>query len=171
VDGVMLPLLPPEVHDQLFHLVDVGWEVIFLAPLCVKCKFLCQFTYSSLTQPAPKTLDHCYYNFGKADSILLLPAYRQKLKQEAPTFRSVQRWSDQSDSTLQDCFDHEDWDMFCIAANNNIDGYADSGSEFINKCIGNVVPTVSIKTFPNQKPWIDGSIRANWTKTRTNHCF
>uniref|UniRef100_A0A4W5NSF9 Contactin 3a, tandem duplicate 1 n=1 Tax=Hucho hucho TaxID=62062 RepID=A0A4W5NSF9_9TELE len=37
--------------------------------------------------------------FGKSDhnSILLLPAYRQKLKQETPVLRSVQRWSDQSD--------------------------------------------------------------------------
>uniref|UniRef100_A0AAZ3R676 Alkylated DNA repair protein AlkB homologue 8 N-terminal domain-containing protein n=1 Tax=Oncorhynchus tshawytscha TaxID=74940 RepID=A0AAZ3R676_ONCTS len=82
---------------------------------------------------AGKTLDHCYSNFrdaykalprppfGKADhnSILLLPAYRQKLKQEAPTLRSVQRWSDQSDSTLQDCFHHVDWDMFHRAVTNN----------------------------------------------------
>ena len=58
---------------------------------------------------------------------------------------------------LQDCFDHVDWDMFRIASNNNIDEYADSVGEFIRKC--NVVPTASINTFPNQKPWIDGSIR------------
>jgi hypothetical protein len=49
--------------------------------------------------------------------------------------------------------------MFRIAAN-NIDVYADSVRGFISKCIGDVVPTASIKTFPNQKPWIDGSIRA-----------
>jgi hypothetical protein len=55
------------------------------------------------------------------DSILLLPAYRQKLEQEAQVPRSVQRWSDQSDSTLQDCFDHMDWDMFLIASDKNID--------------------------------------------------
>ena len=73
--------------------------------------------------------------------------------------RSVQRWSDQSDSMLQDCFDHVDWDMFHIASDNNIDEYADLVSEFISKCIGDVVPTATIKTFPNQKPWIDGSIR------------
>jgi hypothetical protein len=45
-------------------------------------------------------------------------------------------------------------------------------SEFISKCIGDVVPPVTIKTFPNQKPWIDGSIRAK-LKARTtafNHC-
>ncbi|CDQ62704.1 unnamed protein product [Oncorhynchus mykiss] len=39
-------------------------------------------------------------------------------------------------------------------------------SEFISKCIGDVVPTVTIITFPNQKPWIDGSIRAK-LKART----
>jgi hypothetical protein len=51
-----------------------------------------------------------------------------------------------------------DWDM--LASENNIDIYADSVSEFIRKCIVDVVPTVTIKTYPNQTPWIDGSIRA-----------
>jgi hypothetical protein len=55
---------------------------------------------------------------------------------------------------LQDCFDHMDWDMFRIASNNNIDVYSDSVSEVISK------------TFPNQKPWIDGSVRAK-LKVRT----
>jgi hypothetical protein len=50
--------------------------------------------------------------------------------------------------------------MFRIAPNNNINKYADSVSEFISKCIGDAVPTASIKTFPNQKPWTDGSIGA-----------
>ena len=44
--------------------------------------------------------------------------------------------------------------------------YADSVSEFIKKCIGDVVPTVTIKTFLNQKPWIDGSNHAK-LKART----
>ncbi|CDQ85446.1 unnamed protein product [Oncorhynchus mykiss] len=123
---------------------------------------------------AGSILDHCYSNFrnaykalprspfGKSDHepILLLPAYRQTLKQEMPVLRSVQRWSDQSDSTLQDCIDHVNWDMFRIASDNNIDVYADLVSEFISKCIGDVVPTMTVKTFPNQNPWIDGNIRA-----------
>jgi hypothetical protein len=53
-----------------------------------------------------------------------------------------------------------------IASDNNIDVYAESVSEFISKCIGDVVPTVTIKTFSNQKPWIDGSIRTKM-KART----
>ena len=57
---------------------------------------------------------------------------------------------------------HVDWDMFRIASNNNnIDEYADSVSEVIRKCIGDVVPTATIKTFPNQKPWIDAAFVRN----------
>ena len=48
--------------------------------------------------------------------------------------------------------------MFWVASDNNIDEYADSVSEFISKFIGDV-PTVTIKTFPNQKSWIGGRIR------------
>ena len=74
--------------------------------------------------------------------------------------RSIQRWSDQSESMLQNYFDHMDLDIFHIASENNIELYTDMVTEFIRKCIGDVVPTVTIKTYPNQKLWIDGSIRA-----------
>ena len=47
-----------------------------------------------------------------------------------------------------------------VASNNNIDEYADSVSEFIRKYIDDVIPTATIKSFLNQKLWIDGSIRA-----------
>ena len=57
---------------------------------------------------------------------------------------------------LQDCFDHVDWDMFQVASENNFDVYTDTVTVFIKKCIEDVVPTVTIKTYPNQKPWIDG---------------
>ena len=50
--------------------------------------------------------------------------------------------------------------MLRSASENNIDLYADSVSQFIRKCIGDVVPTVTIKTYPNQKPWMDAGIRA-----------
>ena len=94
---------------------------------------------------AAKTLDHCYSNFREAyrvlpspplgksdhDSILLLPSCRQKLKQEALVVRTIQCWSDQLESTLQDCFDHADWDMSRSTSGNNIELYTDSVSEFI----------------------------------------
>ena len=59
-------------------------------------------------------------------------------------------------------------DSLSIASNNNIEEYADSVSEFISKCIGDVVPTATITKFPNQKLYL-------WqhsSKTESaNHCF
>ena len=73
-----------------------------------------------------KTLDQLYSThkdvykalhrppFGKSDinSILLIPAYKLKLKQEAPVTRSIKKWSDEADAKLQDSFAITDWNMF-----------------------------------------------------------
>jgi hypothetical protein len=48
--------------------------------------------------------------------------------------------------------------MFRVASENNINEYMDTVTEFIRKCIEEVVPTMTIKTDTNQKPWIDGRI-------------
>ena len=69
--------------------------------------------------------------FGKCDQnyILLIPAYKLKFKQEAPVTRSIKK------------------------------GYTTSVTGFINKCIDDVVPTVTAHTYPNQQPWNTGNIR------------
>ena len=91
-------------------------------------------------------------------SILLIPAYKQKLKQEVPVTRSIRKWSNDTDATLQDCFASTEWNMFRDSSN-GIEGYTTSVIGFINKCIDDVVPTVTARTYPNQKPWITGNIR------------
>ena len=104
--------------------------------------------------------------FGKSDhnSILLIPAYKQKLKQEAPVTRFIKKWSDEADVKLQDCFSSTDWNMFRDASN-CIEEYTTSVICFINKCIYDIIPTVTVRTYPNQKPWITGNIRPE-LKTR-----
>jgi hypothetical protein len=37
--------------------------------------------------------------------------------------------------------------------------YTTSVTGFIDKCIDDVIPTLTVRTYPNQKPWIIGSIR------------
>ena len=37
--------------------------------------------------------------------------------------------------------------------------YTTSVTGFISKCIDDVVPTVTVRTYPNQKPQITGNIR------------
>jgi hypothetical protein len=45
------------------------------------------------------------------NSILLIPAYKQKLNQEVPVKRSVRKWYGEEDAKLQDCFASTDWEM------------------------------------------------------------
>ncbi len=132
------------------------------------------FQHITINTRGDRVLDHCYSPFrdaykslprppfGKSDhsSVLLLPAYRQKLTREAPALRTIQCWSDQSDATLQDCFDHVDWDMFRAASDDDIEAYSDSVTCFIRKCIEDVVPTKTIRIYPNQKPWINSDVRS-----------
>ena len=50
-----------------------------------------------------------------------------------------------------------DWNMFRDSSD-GIEEYTTSVIGFINKCIDDVVPTVTVCTYPNQKPWITGNI-------------
>ncbi len=87
--------------------------------------------------------------FGKSDhsSVMLLPAYRQKLKREAPALRTIQCWSDQSDAILKDCLDQVYRDMFRAASDDDIEAYSDTVTCFIRKCIEDVVQTKTIHTY------------------------
>ncbi len=132
------------------------------------------FQHITINTRGDRVLNHCYSPFrdaykslprppfGKSDhsSVLHLPAYRQKLKHEAPALRAIQCWSDQSDAILQDCFDHVDWDMFRAASDDDIEAYSDSVTYFIRKCIEDVVLTKIICIYPNQKPWINSDVRS-----------
>jgi hypothetical protein len=44
-------------------------------------------------------------------------------------------------------------------SSNGIEEYTTSVIGFINKCINDVVPTVTVHTYPNHKLWIRGNIR------------
>lgn len=53
-------------------------------------------------------------------------------------------------SILQDCFASTDLNMFWDSSN-GIEEYTTSVTSFINKCIDDIVPTVIVRTYPNQK--------------------
>ncbi|CDQ60663.1 unnamed protein product [Oncorhynchus mykiss] len=44
-------------------------------------------------------------------------------------------------------------------SSDGIEEYTISVTGFFNKCIENIVPTVTVRTYTNQKPWITGNIR------------
>jgi hypothetical protein len=71
--------------------------------------------------------------------------------------RSIKKWSDEANFKLQDCFASTDWNMFRDSSN-GIEDYTTSVTGFFNKCIDDVVHTVTVRIYPYQKQWITGNI-------------
>ncbi|KAK3534809.1 hypothetical protein QTP86_026082 [Hemibagrus guttatus] len=124
------------------------------------------------TSAHERTLDHCYTTkkdsykaqsrppFGKSDhaAIFLIPKYKQWLKQEVPAQREFTRWTDQSVAALQDALDDADWDMFWRSSD-DINVFTEAVVGFIGNLADDTVQKTIIRTFPNQKPWVDKTIR------------
>ncbi len=120
----------------------------------------------------PNTLDHCYTQFkkaykarslpafGKSDhaAIFLTPEYKQRIVQEPPVEREVTRWSSHSEAMLQAALDDVDWDMF-RASSSDVSEFMDVALSFVNTLTEQATETVTIRTFSNQKPWVDRTIR------------
>ncbi len=120
----------------------------------------------------PNTLDHCYSQFknaykarslpafGKSDhaAIFLTPEYKQRLTQEPPVKREVTRWSSHSKAMLQAALDDVDWDMF-RASSSDVSEFTDVAVSFVNTLTKQATETLTVRTFPNQKPWVDRTIR------------
>ncbi len=120
----------------------------------------------------PNTLDHCYTQFknaykahslpafGKSDhaAIFLTPEYKQWIVQEPPVEREVTRWSSHSEAMLQAALDDVDWDMF-RASSSDVSKFTDVALSFVNTLTEQATETVTIRSFSNQKPWVDRTIR------------
>lgn len=119
-----------------------------------------------------RTLDHCYCklkgayksvpraNFGNSDhsTVLLIPAYKQKLKQSKPTQRTIQVWSQESVDQLQDCFEQTNWDLF--KEGNDLDQCTETVTDYIRFCEELCVPTKVKTLYPNNKPWFNKVVRS-----------
>ncbi|KAL0154025.1 hypothetical protein M9458_050684 [Cirrhinus mrigala] len=101
----------------------------------------------------------CY----RADRDTALSAYRPLLKLTKPVQKEITVWSDDATSTLQDCFQCTDWNMFGEAAtyNNHTDlhEYTETVTAYIKKCTDDVTVTKTITTRANQKPWMTAEVR------------
>ncbi len=87
------------------------------------------------------------------------PEYKQRIVQESPGEREVTRWSSHSEAMLQASLDDVDWDMF-RASSADVSEFTDVALSFVNMLTDQATETVTIRTFSNQKPWVDRTIRA-----------
>ncbi len=108
----------------------------------------------SLKMPTKPT--HCWLLENL--TIFLTPEYKQRIVQEPPVEREVTRWSSHSEAMLQAALDDVDWDMF-RASSSDISEFTDVALSFVNTLTKQATETVTIRTFSNQKPWVDRRIR------------
>ncbi len=69
------------------------------------------------------------------------------------------RWSSHSEAMLQASLDDVDWDMF-QASSADVSEFTDVALSFVYMLTDQATETVTIRTFSNQKPWVDRTIRA-----------
>ena len=95
-------------------------------------------------------------------TVMLMPAYRPRVKVEKPVRKEISVWPDGSMCALQDCLATTDWGMFKQAAthNNHIDNeeLTDTVCSYIRKCTDDVTHTKTIITRANKKPWLTGAV-------------
>ncbi len=68
------------------------------------------------------------------------------------------RWSSHTEAMLQEALDDIDWDMF-RASSSDVSEFMDVALSFVNTLTEQATETVTIRTFSNQKPWVDRTIR------------
>ncbi|GFR65895.1 hypothetical protein ElyMa_000214000 [Elysia marginata] len=85
--------------------------------------------------------------------VSLSPKYRPLVQREPPIKDTVMAWSKDTWDTLRDAFERTDWSVFNNTAQ-NVNEVAETVCSYIKFCVNNIVPKKTIKSFPNNKPWI-----------------
>ncbi len=70
---------------------------------------------------------------------------------------------------LQASLDDVNWDMF-RASSADVSEFTDVALSFVNMLTDQATETVTIRTFSNQKPWVDRTIRAAVNQCTANQC-
>ncbi len=111
---------------------------------------------------AYKAVPRPHLGYSDHISVMLIPAYRPLLKLTKPVQKLITIWPENATSTLQDCFQCTDWNMFKEAAtyNNHTDlqEYTETVTAYIKKCMDDVTVTKTITTRANQKPWMTAEV-------------
>ncbi|KAI3355093.1 hypothetical protein L3Q82_017866 [Scortum barcoo] len=93
-----------------------------------------------------------------------------KFTQQPAVTRTVKKWSEEAEEALKDCFNTTLWDVFSDAHGEDIDSLTHCLTDYINFCVENTVPTRTVRSFSNSKPWITPDIKALLKEKRRAFC-
>ena len=117
------------------------------------------------------TLDHCYSkirgayksiqrgNLGNSDhtTILLLPTYKQVMKQSKPVKATVNVWTEDAKEKLRGCFECTDWEVF--NQESNLDQYTVTVTDYVKFCSAICLPQKTVIQYPNKKLWYHSGLK------------
>ena len=73
--------------------------------------------------------------------------------------RSFRKWSPEAVEALRDCFESTDWNVLQDTHDEDIEGVSRCTTDDLNFCMDIVVPTKTVRCFPNNKPWITSDVK------------
>ncbi len=113
-------------------------------------------THSLKMPTRPRSLP----SFGKSDhAAIFLTRNTNKGSHRNPRWRG--KWRVGPPTRKLCCrraLDDVDWDMF-RASSSDVSEFTDVAVSFVNTLTEQATETITVKTFPNQKPWVDRTIR------------
>lgn len=137
------------------------------------------YQYVSCPTRRGKTLDLCYGSIKDAfkslplpplssadhNCVHLLPTYKTVLKREKVQTKTVKIWTNDAVCSLQGFFDCTDWGMFEESCK-DLDKLTDVVCSYTAFCRDMLIPSKSVKIYPNNKPWVNKSVKSYIKKKR-----
>lgn len=114
-----------------------------------KCYGNVKQAYTAKARPPLKDSDHIV--------IHLLPTYRSVFKSTKPEKHTIKLWTSEKSEELRGCFLSTDWDVFLNDA--DMDSATESITDYINFCIDAVIPSKTVRRYPNNKPYFNSDIK------------
>ena len=173
-DSIAAQAISDVVNQQLTASPDSVVIVTGDFNTCVIDSYIPHFTqYIDFPTRKEKTIDKCYVNvknaykakqlpaLGESDHLMieLLPAYKTLMKRMPVEKKEIRAWDD-SDAcqSLRGCFECTDWNVFFDDCN-DLDEANDVVTDYIKFCESVCIKTKTIKSFPNNKPWVTKEIK------------
>ena len=79
--------------------------------------------------------------------------------------RDVKVWTEDSTLCLQECFDCTDWDTFKNTCD-DLDELTDVCCSYAVFCKDMIIPSKTVKMYPNNKPWVTSAVKCGLVKKR-----
>lgn len=98
--------------------------------------------YSATPLPPPGKSDH--------NLIHLQVMYKPKVERLPFATSTLRKWAPETDEALRDCFESTDWSV--LQNEEDLEEVTHCMTDYLNCCMDVVVPTRTVRCFPNNKP-------------------